>query len=441
MAPGRPKPLTAPTRDGQARGLVPSLTAPRNLLVALGLVIALVLVAWGVFVHRVEARVLEALGPRATVGSMHLRYPTLVLEDVSITADGAPYAWPAAQEAEVARIEFTAPIASLWAARDGGPLRVSSVIVRDGRLSVLRTPGHLVLLPALREQARARAAGHAEPPAALASPAGMPWPEDVEGGAAAQQSRPASPTQAGASYPKSGPPSGSPPPEERPVTLLIEHIEFDHVDVDLYDATLHRPTPYRVQWLEGQGTIDHVALPALAQPMALHLQARLASPGSEGKASASGTITPGLHDADLDLRLTGGDLLVLEPYLLKLGEGGVKSGRLDLQLDAKVARGAVRAPGRLTISGLQFNDAGGTFAGVERRAVLAALTKNGRLDVSFTLEGRLDDPKFALNERLGGRIAVGLAEAVGVSVKSAVQSVGDAIKGLLGGGAPPARKP
>jgi hypothetical protein len=101
----------------------------------------------------------------------------------------------------------------------------------------------------------------------------------------------------------------------------------------------------------------------------------------------------------------------------------------------------VHAPGRLSLSGLQFNDAAGTFVGVERRAVLAALTKNGRLDVAFTLDGQLDDPKFGLNEKLGGRIAAGLADAVGVSVKKAVQSLGDAIKGLLGAGSPPARKP
>ena len=51
-----------------------------------------------------------------------------------------------------------------------------------------------------------------------------------------------------------------------------------------------------------------------------------------------------------------------------------------------------------------------------------------------TLEGRLDDPKFALNEKIRERIAVGLADAVGASVKNDVKSVGDAISGPLGPG-------
>ena len=87
-----------------------------------------------------------------------------------------------------------------------------------------------------------------------------------------------------------------------------------------------------------------------------------------------------------------------------------------------------------TITGLEFGDAeGGTFAGVERRAVLAALKRDGRIALKFTLEGRTDDPKFSLDESLALRLAAGLGEAVGVSVKGVVEGVGSVFKGLLGG--------
>jgi hypothetical protein len=255
------------------------------------------------------------------------------------------------------------------------------------------------------------------------------------------EQRAASPAAYGAPYPRPGPPSGAPPAAERPVTLLIDRVHVERIDVEVYDATLGRPKPYRLDFVDGRGEVGHIALPGLAEPMTVDLHGALKGQDSvAGPVSLQGTFTPGEHDADFALRLTGGGVAVLQPYLLRSGEGGVKSGRMDLQLDAHVRQGQVRAPGRLTITGLQFDDSGGTFAGVERRAVIAALTKNGRLDVNFTLEGRLDDPKFKLNEHLGGRIAVGLAAVVGVSVKNAVQSVGDVIEGLLGGGAPP-RKP
>lgn len=403
-------------------------TAVKAALAAVALLLVLAAVAWGVFVHVLEQRVLQALGPRATVGSIRYVYPTLELRDARITADGAPYAWPAKDEIKVTRATFDASLSDLWAAHHGEPLRISNVDIEDGTLSMLRTSGHLMLLPALREEARAKAAGHPEGPASVGDGASSPLAPDTQA---------ASPARPGASYPKPGPPPGSPPPDERPVVLLLEHVHIARVNVELYDATVDRAKPYRILLTDGQADIANIALPAVAQPMSLDLRASLESPGQDGRVSVKGTLAPGVHDADLAIALTGGNLVLLQPYLLRFGEGGVKSGRMDLQLDARVTHGQVHAPGRLTIANLQFNDMGGTFVGVERRAVLAALTKDGRLDVRFTLDGRLDDPKFALNEKLGGRIAVGLADAVGVSVKNAVQSVGDAIKGLLGGGSPP----
>jgi hypothetical protein len=65
--------------------------------------------------------------------------------------------------------------------------------------------------------------------------------------------------------------------------------------------------------------------------------------------------------------------------------------------------------------------------------VVGGLQKNGRIDLKFTLEGRTDDPKFSLDEKLGIRIAAVLGETVGLSVKGVVEGVGDVFKGLLGG--------
>jgi hypothetical protein len=407
--------------------------------------------------------VLEALGPRTTVGSISLRFPSLVLEDVRITADGAPYAWPAQDEARAKRVEFTASVANLWAAFRGEPLHVDDIVVEDGYLSALRTRGHLMLLPALREQARARAAHRPAGAASVEGPAGVleDESEDAEdaasapplpgapAGSIATAASAATPASAGASYPAPGPlraasgPHGESVPVPRRPTLVLEHLRFERMQVDAFDATLpHRPKPYRVELDNMRAELEHVLLPTLDEPILIDLQGRLKGVDGDAPVSIKGRFTPRLHDADLDIRTTGADLIVLQPYLLRFGEGGVRHGRMDLQLDAHVVHQVIHAPGHLTITGLEFTDQGGTFAGVERRAVMAALTKNGRIDVKFTLDGRLDDPRFALDEGLGKRFAAGLAEVVGVSVKGVVESVGDAIKGLFGGGSPPPpRKP
>ena len=115
--------------------------------------------------------------------------------------------------------------------------------------------------------------------------------------------------------------------------------------------------------------------------------------------------------------------------------GIFKRGTLDLALDARVKNQRLNAPGRLTLTDLELDSPGGvlsTFAGVPRQAVLAALERDGRIELAFTLEGQLDDPKFSLNELFAARFAVGLAEKLGVSLGGLLQGVGSMIKGLFG---------
>ena len=60
------------------------------------------------------------------------------------------------------------------------------------------------------------------------------------------------------------------------------------------------------------------------------------------------------------------------------------------------------------------------------------MTREGRIEVDFVLEGRLDDPRFSLNDTLALRMAASLAERLGVSLGGVVEGVGGMIKGLFG---------
>jgi hypothetical protein len=435
--------------------------SPPLALVVLAAVLVGAAAAWTWLAHEVKARVLEALGPRATVGAIAWHYPTLVLEDVRITADGATYAWPAHEEGRARRVEFEAGFAALWAMRSGAPLHVARVLVQDGYLSTLHTRGHLMLLPALREQARAKAVGRPQAPARVEG-AGAADTEDAEDddepglpASAAVNSRAASvataasaasPAYPGARYPIPGPPlvpsgpRGTLVPQPRPVRLVLEQLRFERMQVDFFDATVPAAKPHRLELDDAQADIANVALPPLDTPIALDLRGNLRGVEGRGPVAVKGRFTPATHDADLAVQCTGVDLVMLQPYVLRLGEGEVRRGRIDLQLDARVRNRELHAPGRLSLTGLEFASPAGTFAGVERRAVIAAMSKNGRLDARFTLEGRIDAPKFKLDESLAAPIAAGTASAVGSGVVGAVQSAGEAIKGLFGGGASQPKK-
>lgn len=356
-------------------------------LMLVGALIVAVLLGIVIFaVHDAKHRVLQALGPRTTVGSISLNYPTVTLHDVHVGASDTPGAWPADEEFDAREVAVDITAASLWAYRQGAPLVIDDVRVADGTLVMLRTPDHLTLLPALRDTARAKAAAMLAPQA-----------------------------------------------DEQATALVLTHMRFDRMAVDLHDATLPGGKPGHLHFDQVQGAVSGLALPRLAQAIVLDLQGTLKGVERNGLVSLKGSLTPAAHDAALAIRLADVDMIALQPYLLRLGERAVKHGRLDLSMDANVANRAVHAPGQLTITGLEFGDAeGGTFAGVERRAVLAALKRDGRIALKFTLEGRTDDPRFSLDDHLGVRIAAGMGEAVGISVKGVVEGVGSVIKGLLG---------
>ena len=109
----------------------------------------------------------------------------------------------------------------------------------------------------------------------------------------------------------------------------------------------------------------------------------------------------------------------------------MERGRLDLDLDATVRQQRLHAPGTVVLTDLALGR-GGSFAGVPQQLVVAAMRQRGRIELKFTLAGRLDDPAFSVNENLATRIAVGLAASLGVSVGGAVEGLGGLIKGLFG---------
>jgi len=272
----------------------------------------------------------------------------------------------------------------------GDGCRVQSGDVEGAYLSVLRTPGgKLRVLPALFD------------PTARSS-------------AAAANSPPAS--------------------DKAAPRIQIGHVSMTGSRLAFFDASVRRPAHLvSVEQLAIQ--LDHIDVPALDQPMRIDLQGMLKGPHRDGRVKVVGEFTPATHDARLKGQLVGVDLIALQPYLVKLNEGGVRAGTLDLTFDATVVKNRLSAPGVITLTGLELNDGGGllgTFAGVPRRAVIASMTGKGGFDLKFSLDGRRDDPHFSLNEQLAVRTAAGLAEALGVSLGGMVEGVGGMIKGLFG---------
>lgn len=342
---------------------------------ALGVAVVLVVLV-NVAARQLRPLVLDALGPRASIDDIAVTWRGLELRGLRIA--GAK-GWPAADELRAERVAVVPDPRSLF-----GSWRIARVRVQGGYLSMLRTrDGKLKVVPALLERA---------------------------------------PQQ------KAEPSAGS------SLKLVIGRVVLEDSALEFYDATVAaRPHRLRVEQLEAEAGPIH--LPALDQPIDIAIDGQLVGPRRNGDIAIDGHVTPATLEAQIDTRLHGVDLVALQPYLVKASEAGVRSGTLDLTLDAKVHNKRLHAPGRVVLTGLELASGSGplaTFGGVPRQAVIAALKRDGRIDVRFTLEGRIDDPNFSINENFATRMASSMAETLGVSVTGVVEGVGGLVKGLLG---------
>lgn len=362
-----------------------NVTAPsRRWIVALAIVVLLglgALLALRFAMRELPARVAEALGPRASVEAIELGWTGVQVRGLVVR--GAAGRWPSEHELRADRVSIRPALSSLW--RAGWQL--SQVSVEGGYLALLRSrDGKLSVLPSLLDDKTSRTGRQA----------------------------------AG---------SGS-------FSLHIESLQLRDVSLDIFDASVARGgPPHRLRLTGLRADIGPLALPALDERTDIDLVATLRGSQRDGRLALSGQLTPATRDADVKLDAKGLDLVVLQPYLLRSGEASVRRGTLDLSARARATRQRLHAPGRLVLHDLDLQSGGGvlgTFGGVPRQAVLAAMTRDGKIELDFTLEGRVDDPKFSINELFAARFAVGLAEKLGVSLGGVVEGVGNVIKGLLG---------
>ena len=337
----------------------------------------LVLGGLRVAVWQLQSRIEAALGPRASVGGFEAGWNGVDVLELRVKSAAG---WPAEDELRARRVHIVPDLRSLF----GGPWRIASVRVEGGYLSALRTrDGKLRVLPALLDDMRT------------------------------------------STFPSAQPGAGP--------RLEVASVSFDAARLDFFDASVRKPPlPLHLEQLDAE--VGPVVLPALDQSMAIRLAGIVKGPQHDGRVAIDGHYTPATRDADVRLRIVGVDMVALQPYLLKVSEAGIRRGSLDLEMNATVVHNQLRAPGKLVLTNLELASEGplGTFAGVPRKAVLAAMSEKGRLDVKFTLEGRLDDPSFSLNENLATRLASGLAEGLGVSLVGVVKGLGGAVKSLFG---------
>jgi hypothetical protein len=343
----------------------------------------------GAFALSAALRVLErevehALGPGAQVAAIRAGVRSVVVEGLVIPAVEG---WPADTSLRAERVR----IAPTWRSLLERPIEIARIEIESPYLSMVRTrDGRLRVLPTLVERA----------------------PSDT--------------------------PSQSEPRSGGGATVSIGEIRLRGGVLELYDATVARK-PWRIRLADLDASLRDVVAPGLSSRMPLHLDGILDGPQRKGRVSVQGWLVPATRDLELQGQASGVDLLALEPYLVEATKVRLESGTLDLDLHATVEAQHLHAPGHLALSNLALAPSSsptGLVLGVPRDLLLNALQeKGGRVALDFSLDGRLDDPKFSLNETMSTRIGVALAKELGLSVGGLVEgTLGIGREGLEGAG-------
>ncbi|MGE5651356.1 MAG: DUF748 domain-containing protein [Bacillota bacterium] len=327
-----------------------------------------------------KTQVEQALGADSEVGQIVVGWSTIEAHGVRIRA---PKGWPAPDTLRAERVVVTPDLAGLFSAK----VRVSRIAVDHAYLSVWRTrDGRVRLLPSLLEKPRA----DGTQPAAASSPA----------------------------------------PE-----VAIGSIELRDGVLEFFDASVRQPA-HKTRLDQLQVRVDDLRVPSLAGRTGLALDGTVKGVQRDGRVSIGGWAELADKNSEIATKLSGVDLGALQPYLIKASETGVRRGTLDLALQSTVRQNRLHAPGTVTLSGLELapgNGAFGTFMGVPRQAVVAALkNRDGRIALHFTLDGNLNDPQFSLNDSFARRIGASVAETLGISIEGLTRGVGSAAQGLGG---------
>lgn len=353
----------------------------RRLFIALAVIVALLVAGAAVGLHyaagALRDKVREALGPESEVADIRLGWSSVEVSGVRVPA---PKDWPAPDALKAARIVVVPDFDALFSSRE---VRIRRIVVDGAYLSVYRTrEGKLRLLPGLLEK-----------PAAAKDDA------------------------------KTG--------DDRAVR--IDGVELNDAALELYDASVAKP-PHRVRLEALQARIGALRLPQLTGQTRLDLKGSVKGARQDGSFTVAGWIEVASKDSDIETHLKGVDLVGLQPYLIKASETGVRRGSLDLDLKATVKQNRLHAPGTLSVANLELASGKGataTFMGMPRTAVIGMLKdKNERITVRFVLDGRLDDPKFSLNEAFMTRVGASMAETLGISLESVAKGVSSATQGI-----------
>ena len=220
--------------------------------------------------------------------------------------------------------------------------------------------------------------------------------------------------------------------EETSLRIRIGRFRIEEGAIDFEDHKTEG-VPAQIKLREVDLNLDGIQFPVVSAQIPVELKGKLKGGVKDGDVTAEGWIDPKTMDMENLFRVRTVDVKTFEPYYRKKASAEIESGFVDMETKITIRNRVIDAPGELEVVDLRIREEGTIFWIPAKTLVSLLKDKGNRVKVRFHVKGNLDDPKFNIQETFLTRVAISIAESLGVPIMIVGESVFEGAKQGAGG--------
>ncbi len=212
--------------------------------------------------------------------------------------------------------------------------------------------------------------------------------------------------------------------------MKIDKLRIEKAAIDFEDRSVEGP-PAAIYFKQLDVDIKDIQYPSASVRSQITVKGKMEGSKPGGEIETTGWMDFNNLDMGMLLKVTHTDVRGFEPYYRKRVSAEIESGYMDLQAKINVKNKMIDAPGELELSQFRIRETRGSVLWIPATTLVSVLRDKGnRIKVGFHVKGNIDDPRFSVQENIMRRLAISLAESLGVPIKIVGEGV---LKGTLKG--------
>jgi hypothetical protein len=225
--------------------------------------------------------------------------------------------------------------------------------------------------------------------------------------------------------------------EKESILVKIDLFRIRKGSVDFEDMK-PEGAPAEIRLRELDLELKNVQYPFISSRSSIELKGKIKGRKREGNIDTKGWIDLKNMDMETSFKVQEIDIKIFEPYYRKRFFAEIESGYINMESKIAVEKKMIDAPGQLELVDLHIKEGGGTVLWIPAKTLVSLLRDKGnRIKVKFHVKGNMDDPQFSLQETFITRVAISLAETLGIPIRvvgeTMIEGTGKGAEGLIEG--------